>query len=1240
LRFGLVLVMPDSYRLMGSQSVRTQAMQTCPPPEYLKQFLAEQLSATDTASVAAHLESCAVCRQALDHLSTDSDSQNWRRLRDPGPRSANEPRPDFMRRLGSALAPGSSLSRAAQESSQPRSHPRRDAHLPTPAGYEILEKRGRGGVGIVYKARDLRLKRIVALKMLLTGVQAGTDERARLKAEAEAVASLQHQNIVQIHEIGEQDGCPFLVLEYVEGQSLAERLDGTPQRPADAAGLLETVARAMHHAHQHGVVHRDLKPANILLQKTEDRGQRSEDRGQRTEDREQRTEHSGQKTEEPGEQTHSGLSSVLCSLSSSEGSLSELCPKVTDFGLAKRLDEASHTQTGQVLGTPGYMAPEQARGQSKTIGPAADIYALGAILYQLLTGRQPFQGVTPVDTIVQVLHEEPVSPRRLQPAIPRDLETICLKCLAKEPGKRYPSALELAEDLRRFQAREPIRARPIGLLGQGWRLVRRNPLPAGLLATLILGFVAGFAAVAWSYLDAESARKNEAEARLQEAKQRELAELHLYYSRIALAEREWYANNVARCEYILGQCVPSDGQPGHRGWEWYYLKRLCHADVDSIEAHQYPIFGLAFSPNGKYLASAAGEPGYHHDPRTVRGELTLWNAETFGKIGDFDGHKGAVHGITFDSASLRLASVSADNTARIWDISKLSQLDKFEIKIINHWRGATSSFSPDGKTLALPSAQEIHLVNLETKVETTYPSNLAKWISPCAFSPDGALLAVAANDGSNPALIVWDVHKRIERYRLPIFSYAVAFSPNSQLLAVAPADDTVVILDAATGSKKLTVRGHDGIVQDVAWSPDGMFVATASNDQTVRIWEVDSGPEHITVPWLLGLRITVPIWKAANGREHRVFRGHTSAVNRVAYHPGGHRIASGDSSGVIKVWDVDRDQRVLQLLPAIDAHDVAYTADGSGLRAVGGKGFRDWELATRLNTIDRQVELPWVGEYPLPYIAFSADGRFCAGPEPKNPKDLHIWNAETGETLMTLVGHTVRVRSVAFSADNRYLASASGEKEKAAPHELFIWKLPEQGHAEPSRIELSCECQVQSLAFSADGRRLVAGERGAIKKDGPNWPNGVDGCVSVWDAATGQLQKRWLGHAGSVQSVAFDPKGRWIASCGQRQDQVVRLWDAETGELLHDLHGPPALTCVAFHPDGTRLAAVGYSGTVHIWDAATGLDVMTLRCPGPQMPGSVAYNTRVVFNSNGTRLAVNSWTGPIYVWDARPLVGK
>src|SRR5581483_7301280 len=351
------------------------------------------------------------------------------------------------------------------------------------AGYEILGELGRGGTGVVYRAQHLALGRLVALKMILVGAHAGTRELDRFRREAEAVARLAHPNVVQIYEVGEHGGLPFLALEFVDGGPLAQRLQGTPLSAKEAAQLVQTLARAMDYAHRHGVVHRDLKPGNVLLA-------------------------SGA--------TEAGRDAVP---------LSAHVPKIADFGLAKQLGtESIQTQTGVVVGTPSYMAPEQARAD-KDIGPAADVYALGAILYELLTGRPPFRAATPLDTVMQVLHEEPVPPRRLQPRVPADLETVCLKCLAKDPRQRYASALELAEDLRRFQAGEPIRARRVGPLGQGWRWVRRNPVPAGLVAALVLALVGGTAGVTWSYLGAEAAREREALAHQREAEQRDLAEV-------------------------------------------------------------------------------------------------------------------------------------------------------------------------------------------------------------------------------------------------------------------------------------------------------------------------------------------------------------------------------------------------------------------------------------------------------------------------------------------------------------------------------------------------------------------------------------------------------------------------------------------------------------------------------------------------------------------------------------------
>jgi len=336
--------------------------------------------------------------------------------------------------------------------------------------YELVEEISRGGMGVVYKARQRGLNRIVALKMVLAGEFASPDDLARFRREAEAAASLQHPHIVQIYEVGIHDDRPYFSLEYVSGGNLQQRLAAMPLSPLEAAHLLETLARAVHYAHQIGIIHRDLKPANVLL-------------------------------------TPDGI------------------PKITDFGLAKQLAEVKtqQTRTGAVLGTPSYMAPEQAEGKGPAIGRLVDVYALGAILYECLTGRPPFRAATILETLEQVRSQEPVPPRRLQPSTSSDLETICLKCLRKEPGKRYASALDLAEDLRLFLGGEPILARPIGVGERTAKWVRRRPVVAALLATVVLVSASGVAGVVWQWRLAELRRQDAVTALEREESQRQRA---------------------------------------------------------------------------------------------------------------------------------------------------------------------------------------------------------------------------------------------------------------------------------------------------------------------------------------------------------------------------------------------------------------------------------------------------------------------------------------------------------------------------------------------------------------------------------------------------------------------------------------------------------------------------------------------------------------------------------------------
>jgi tRNA A-37 threonylcarbamoyl transferase component Bud32 len=485
--------------------------------------------------------------------------------------------------------------------------------MPTVPGYDLLALLGEGGMGLVWKARQTKLNRLVALKLVQGEQRVGSKELIRFLAEAEAVAAVKHPHVVQVYEYGDAHGRPFLAMEYLAGGSLADRLERAGRlQPKAAAELVAALAGAVQAAHGLGIVHRDLKPGNVL---------------------------------------YDGLGA----------------PKVTDFGLAKRAGGSDLTATQAVMGTPAYMAPEQARGETKFVGPQADVYSLGVILYQCLTGTRPFEAPDQLSLLRKVAEDEPERPGKRMPGLPRDVELICLRCLAKDPAERYATAGALAADLGRFADGEPVSVRAAGVVERAAKWARRKPTLAaaytlGLLAVLLGGL--GGAAV-WQWRAAEQAR-NEAErqrdtakvargeaetARDGERKAREQLAAVEYGRTMQVAHQEWRDNNVAATVALL------DGTPAElRGWEWRYVHRLCHSDLLTLKGHTDAVHSATFSPDGSRVLTGSQD-------RTAK----VWDAKSGAELLTLKGHTDGVNSATFSPDGSRVLTASNDSTAKVWD---------------------------------------------------------------------------------------------------------------------------------------------------------------------------------------------------------------------------------------------------------------------------------------------------------------------------------------------------------------------------------------------------------------------------------------------------------------------------------------------------------------------------------------------------------------------------------------------
>ena len=786
--------------------------------------------------------------------------------------------------------------------------------------YELLEVIARGGMGIVYKARQKSLNRIVAVKLMLSSGQLAQPEVVqRFRTEAQAIAHLQHPNIVAIHEVGEHDEQPYFSMEYVEGRTLAELVrDGSMAAPR-AATYLKTISEAVHYAHAHGILHRDLKPSNVLIDSLDQ-------------------------------------------------------PRITDFGLAKWLTgDSDLTLSGQVLGSPNYLSPEQAAGRQAEVGPASDVYALGALLYHLLTGRPPFQGDSLTALLRQVIETDPVGPRLLNPSIPRDLETICLKCLEKDRSRRFGTAQALADELGRFLRGEPIRARPVSRPEKVWRWCRRKPALAAAVGTVVLVAIMGAGGILWQWRAAVQAQTRAVQER--------------YDATIAEAQILIEQNRFDRARKLLEREV----KERDRGWEWGWLQRLCNLDLMTL-ALTNELVSVAYSPDGRRLVVGGFE-----------GAAAVYDLETGQKVMTLRGHTDTVFSCTFSPDGQRVLTGSFDRTARVWDKSATNVLVLTNSDLVTD-----AACSPDGRVIATACLCDgLKLWDARSGDLLPQHFDLGQSVTALAFSPDGERLACATgpfvfDDDADAVVHVINLsngQRRSFRAHRSMID-RVRFSPDRRYLATASCDGNARIWDTATGTAVLQLAAlfSGDAVRGVAFSPDGKWLAVCGAGGAVggaRIYEVQTG------------------------RLVRSLDGHSIGVTGIAFSPDGTRISTVSYDTTARVWPAAAQPEFLSL----EGHDqpvwtIAFSRDGKRLASGGlDQTARVWDTETGSLLTTVNVAFPVVS------LAFSPDARRLVTVAADHT--AKVWNVTNGQPILTLSGHSGTVMAVAWSPDGRRILTGS-----------------------------------------------------------------------------------------------------------------------------------------------------------------------------------------------------------------------
>lgn len=958
-------------------------------------------------------------------------------------------------------------------------------------GYELLEEIARGGMGVVYRARQLSLNRIVALKVVLHGPFSSADFVRRFRKEAQVVASLHHPNIVAVYEVGEQGGNHFLALEYVEGRSFAGLAGERPLPARRAAAYLKTIADAVEHAHQRGVLHRDLKPSNILLD-TSDR------------------------------------------------------PRVTDFGLAKLVGgDVELTATGEVLGSPAYMPPEQAAGKFTDCTPQSDVYSLGAILYELLTGRPPFQGETLQSVLVQVQTDEPVRPQRLNPGVPLDLQTICLKSLQKEPARRYASAQELSDDLQRFLDGKPVQARPVSRPKRLTLWCRRRPRSAAMIGALLATLIFGVAGIIWQWRQAEIHAQGETRQRLLAEQAAATMRLNLYAADMAVASQAIQNCNLGLAQRTLDAWRPKPGETDVRGFEWRYLLNLCRGD----------------------------------------------------QLATLTGHKGIVTCAAFSPDGTRLATGSHDGTAKIWNVTRHELITNLPITSKAVWSVA---FTPDGKYLMTGSNEKVEFRDTDSwRVWTNFPGTLA------ILSKTGSLLAASE---STPlfwlpagAVTLWDwrTGQMLRRFEEP--GRALALSSDGKLLAIAGATNGIGLWDTTSG-ERLQMWPTTNSVWSLNFSPDGSKLISTDWSSDVSIWQLDGSPSetlsgnqlHVwsAVYSADGSNIattssdqTLRLWDAVTLEQKSVRRGHSSEVWCAAFSPDQKMIATGGKDQNVLLWAAGGARSETELPHNMDFPPI-FSPDGKRVVTENPKG----GASMLWNADDGELIAPIVAGGNRVY-GFSTDAKWLAtlnvynmklqywlpaGPEPEKEIALEgdrrtnfvrvglspeqeyvfgidatgaiaVWATATGRLTCSIKGPAPPIRNAVLSPLGKRIAVCI-ETENFA--RLYDCATGTERNLEGHRDF------VGGLAFSPDGATLATGS--------------MDGTIRLWNTGTGESTATLPGHMQETTDVAFSPDGRTLASLGHNES--IKLWHVQTLREVVSASEPHAGLWLSFSPDGKKLA--------------------------------------------------------------------